>query len=121
MPDSSHRMMRSGSASRSGAWTRSFGRTRDTARSGVNGYGVIMPHPTSIRFDKATVDRLDEIAAATGSTRAAVIRDAVAQFLDRDARFCRMVQQGLDAVREGRVVSHADAKARMRALGITLK
>ena len=80
-----------------------------------------MPHSTSIRFDKATVDRLDEIAAATGSTRAAVIRDAVAQFLDRDARFCRMVQQGLDAVREGRVVSHADAKARMRALGITLE
>ncbi|MDR3045350.1 MAG: ribbon-helix-helix domain-containing protein, partial [Desulfovibrio sp.] len=53
-----------------------------------------MPHSTSIRFDKATEDRLDEIATATGSTRAAVIKDAVAQFLDRDARFCRMVRQG---------------------------
>jgi len=46
-----------------------------------------MQHSMSIRFDKATVDRLDEIATATGSTRAAVIKDAVAQFLDCDARF----------------------------------
>ncbi|WMW64683.1 ribbon-helix-helix protein, CopG family [Nitratidesulfovibrio liaohensis] len=80
-----------------------------------------MQHPTTIRLDQDTVIRLDEIAAATDSTRAAVIKEAVEQFLAYDAWFRLKVKQGLDAAREGRVVSHDEAKDRMRTLGIALE
>ena len=58
------------------------------------------------------------MTAATDSTRAAVIKEAVAQYLEYDAWFRAKVRQGLDAARAGQVVSHEEAKQRMRALGI---
>lgn len=77
-----------------------------------------MQSPTTIRLDQDTLARLDEVAAATDSTRAAVIKEAVAQYLEYDAWFRAKVRQGLDAARAGQVVSHEEAKQRMRALGI---
>ena len=42
----------------------------------------------------------------------------VARYLEYDAWLRARVRQGLDAARAGQVVSHDEAKKRMRALGI---
>lgn len=77
-----------------------------------------MPNPTTIRLDQDTLARLDELAAATDNSRAAIIKEAVARYLEYDAWLRARVRQGLDAARAGQVVSHDEAKKRMRALGI---
>ncbi|WCB47271.1 CopG family ribbon-helix-helix protein [Nitratidesulfovibrio vulgaris] len=74
--------------------------------------------PTTIRLDDDTLARLDAVAASSSSTRSAVIKDAVEQYLEYDAWFRQQVAVGQQASRNGDVVAHDEAKARIRALGV---
>jgi predicted transcriptional regulator len=74
--------------------------------------------PTTIRLDEDTLARLDAVAASSSSTRSAVIKDAVEQYLEYDAWFRQQVAVGQQASRNGDVVAHDEAKARIRALGV---
>ena len=79
-----------------------------------------MPQVTSVRFDKNTLDLLDGIAKNQDRPRSWVIKEAVAQYLDYETWFADQVQKGIEAVKNGEVVSHAEAKVRIRALGVEI-
>lgn len=73
---------------------------------------------TTVRFEQDTLDQLDQLAQSLGRPRAWVIKDAVARYLEHETWFRQEVQKGLDAVAAGEVVSHDEAKARIRKLGV---
>lgn len=79
-----------------------------------------MQQVTSVRFDKNTLDQLDGIAKNQDRPRSWVIKEAVAQYLDYETWFAEQVQKGIEAVKNGDVVSHAEAKDRVRALGVEI-
>lgn len=60
-----------------------------------------MPAPTTIRLDKSTMERLDKLADVLGRSRAWVIKEAVSQYLEREEKYFRGVQQGLGEARQG--------------------
>jgi predicted transcriptional regulator len=60
---------------------------------------------------------LDELAAAVGRPRSALIKEAVSRHLDYLAWYGGEVQKGLDDASAGRVKSHAQVKDRVRGLG----
>lgn len=71
----------------------------------------------STRFDADTLTRLDEVAAAVGRPRSALIKEAVTRYLDYLAWYGDEVQKGLDDVAAGRMKNHAQVKDRVRGLG----
>lgn len=75
---------------------------------------------TSVRFDKKTLDTLDGIAKNQDRPRSWLIKEAVAQYLDYETWFAAQVQEGIEAVKRGQVVSHAEAKDRIRSLGVAI-
>ena len=79
-----------------------------------------MQQVTSVRFDKNTLDQLDDIAKNLDRPRSWVIKKAVAQYLDYETWFAAQVQEGIEAVKCGQVVSHAEAKERIRSLGVAI-
>ncbi len=54
-----------------------------------------MGKATSVRFDEATIGRLDELARSRGSSRSEVIEDAVLRLLEYNDWFTAAVEQGL--------------------------
>jgi predicted transcriptional regulator len=75
---------------------------------------------TSVRFDKTTLDKLDGLAKNQDRPRSWLIKEAVKQYLDYETWFAGQVQEGIEAVKRGQVVSHAEAKERIRALGVAI-
>ncbi|MGE4505159.1 MAG: CopG family ribbon-helix-helix protein [Desulfovibrionaceae bacterium] len=75
---------------------------------------------TSVRFSKSILEQLDGIAKQQDRSRSWVIKEAVRQYLDYEAWFAERVREGVEAVERGDVVSHADAKERIRSLGVTI-
>jgi predicted transcriptional regulator len=71
----------------------------------------------SARFDAETLDRLDEIAKGLGKSRTAVIKDAVANYLDYDFWFREQVAKGLADLDAGKTVTHEQMKNTVRELG----
>ena len=77
-----------------------------------------MQQTISMRFDDDTLARLDELAGNMERPRSALIKEAVAHYLDYVTQFSAEVQKGLDDVEAGRVISHEEMKSRIRTLGI---
>lgn len=73
---------------------------------------------TTVRFDQETLGQLDGLAASLGRPRAWVVKEAVKKYLEYETWFRREVQEGLDAVAQGRTVSHEAVKESVRAMGI---
>jgi predicted transcriptional regulator len=71
----------------------------------------------SFRADAAKIDELDELAAAQDRTRSYVINVAIRNYIELHAYQDALVRQGLDEMREGRVVGHEEVLRRLRKTG----
>ncbi|TIH18500.1 toxin-antitoxin system antitoxin subunit [Marinifilum sp. JC120] len=78
-----------------------------------------MPH-TSIEFDQTILGQIDGLAKTKDKSRDWVIQEAIAKYLSYETWFAQQVQEGIDAVKNGKVISHEDAKDRIRNLGIEI-
>lgn len=77
---------------------------------------------TQVSLDPARLARLDAIASARSTTREAVIDLAIDAFLEQetadaayDRWFRRKVEAGLQAIREGKVLSREEVEVRAEA------
>ena len=70
---------------------------------------------TSIRLDDATLDQIDRLAEAMDRPRAWLMAYAIKQYVEREQRIIREVDNGIQAADEGRLLDHDDVKARWEA------
>lgn len=70
---------------------------------------------TSVRLDEETLQRIGQMAEAMDRPRAWLMAQAIKQFVDREAWFVDEVEQGIEAADEGRLIDHADVKAKWEA------
>jgi predicted transcriptional regulator len=85
-----------------------------------NTQGVAMQLATTVRFDPETRELLDKIAEQIDRPRAWIIKEAVAQYLEREIWYLAEVQKGIDDAGAGRVISHAEVAARLKAKGFNV-
>lgn len=67
----------------------------------------------SFRADARKIDKLDSIAAAQDRPRSYLINEAISNYIDLQAYQDALVQNGLDEMREGHVVSHSEVVKRL--------
>jgi len=70
---------------------------------------------TSVRLDDKTLDKVGQMAVAMDRPRAWLMAHAIKQFVEREERFIQEVEKGILAADDGRLVSHADVKAKWEA------
>ena len=69
-----------------------------------------MAEQFSLRLPKGMKDRLQELADATGRTKAFLAQDAIERYLELESWQIKAIQDGIRAVDEGKVVSYEDVK-----------
>jgi predicted transcriptional regulator len=69
-----------------------------------------MAEQFSLRLPKGTKDRLQELADATGRTKAFLAQDAIERYLEMEAWQINAIQEGIKAVDNGDVVQYNDIK-----------
>ena len=69
-----------------------------------------MTEQFSLRLPKGTKDRLQELADATGRTKAFLAQDAIERYLELESWQIKAIQEGLKAVDEGKIVSLENIK-----------
>lgn len=79
-----------------------------------------MTHTTSIRLQDETLEAVDKIASALNRPRAFVLKEAVSQYVQREQALIADIEEGLQAVREGRTAPHSAVVERMRAKGFNV-
>ncbi len=79
-----------------------------------------MQAATTVRFDPEIRDQLDKMAEQIDRPRAWIIKEAVAQYLEREAWYLAEVQKGLDDAEAGRMISHEEMGAQLRARGFNV-
>ncbi len=80
----------------------------------------MQPATTTVRLDPEVRERLDSMAAQMDRPRAWIIKEAVNQYLEREAWYRAEVQKGIDAAEAGRVISHEDMGRRLKARGFNV-
>ena len=70
---------------------------------------------TSVRLDDETLRRVGEMAQAMDRPRAWLMAEAIKQYVAREEWFSLEVEKGLAAADEGRLLDHADVKAKWEA------
>lgn len=70
---------------------------------------------TSVRLDEKTLKQVGQMAKAMDRPRAWLMAQAIKQYVDREQRFMEDVKIGIAAADKGRLVDHADVKARWEA------
>ena len=75
---------------------------------------------TTVRFDPDIRERLDMMAEQMDRPRAWIIKEAVAQYLERETWYLAEVQKGIDAAEAGRVISHEEMARRLKARGFNV-
>ena len=75
---------------------------------------------TTARFDPEIREQLDKMAEQMDRPRAWIIKEAVAQYLERETWYLAEVQKGIDDVEAGRVISHDEMAARLKAKGFNV-
>jgi len=70
---------------------------------------------TSVRLDDETLKRVGQMAEAMDRPRAWLMAEAIKQYVDREEWFIHEVEKGVKAADEGRLVEHADVKAKWEA------
>jgi predicted transcriptional regulator len=71
----------------------------------------------SFRAIAKKIDTLDSLAAAQDRSRSYLINEAIANYIDLHAYQDALVQNGLEEMRKGRVVSHAEVVKRLKKTG----
>lgn len=69
-----------------------------------------MAEQFSLRLPKGTKDRLQELADATGRTKAFLAQDAIERYIELESWQIKAIQDGIKAVNDGQVVSEQDIK-----------
>lgn len=69
-----------------------------------------MAEQFSLRLPKGTKDRLQELADATGRTKAFLAQDAIEKYIELESWQIKAIQDGIKAVNDGQVVSEQDIK-----------
>ncbi len=69
-----------------------------------------MAEQFSLRLPKGTKERLQQLADATGRTKAFLAQDAIEKYLDLEAWQIASIQEGIKAADEGQVVAYKDIK-----------
>jgi predicted transcriptional regulator len=64
----------------------------------------------SFRIPSDTVESLDELAEIMDRDRSHVLNEAVENYLRLNEHHIKLIQKGLRAAKEGKLVSHADVK-----------
>lgn len=67
---------------------------------------------TSVTLDDETLKRVGQVAEAMGRPREWLMAEAIKLYVAREGRFVLEVGQGIQAADEGRLIDHADVKAR---------
>lgn len=75
---------------------------------------------TTVRFDPEIREQLDKIAERMDRPRAWIIKEAVAQYLERETWYLAEVQKGMDDAEAGRAISHEEMGARLKAKGFNV-
>ena len=75
---------------------------------------------TTVRFDPEVREQLDNMAKRLDRPRAWIIKEAVAQYLERETWYLAEVQKGIDDAEAGRVISHEEMGARLNAKGFNV-
>ncbi len=70
---------------------------------------------TSVRLDDETLQRIGQMAESMDRPRAWLMAHAIKQYVEREEWFIREVEKGIKAAEEGRLVDHADVKAKWEA------
>lgn len=77
---------------------------------------IAMPlKATSVRLDNDTLTRVGQMAEAMNRPRAWLMAEAIKQYVAREEWFIREVEKGVKAADEGRLIDHADIKAKWEA------
>lgn len=69
-----------------------------------------MAEQFSLRLPKGTKDRLQELADATGRTKAFLAQDAIERYLELESWQIKAIQNGIKNADEGEIVSFEDVK-----------
>ena len=69
-----------------------------------------MTEQFSLRLPKGTKDRLQELADATGRTKAFLAQDAIERYLELESWQIQAIQEGVKAVDDGKIVSYKEIK-----------
>ncbi|HCB10725.1 MAG TPA: CopG family transcriptional regulator [Cyanobacteria bacterium UBA11991] len=69
-----------------------------------------MAEQFSLRLPKGTKERLQQLANATGRTKAFLAQDAIEKYLELEAWQIQAIQDGIKSVDNGQVVSYEDIK-----------
>ena len=75
---------------------------------------------TTVRFEPEIREQLDKMAEQIDRPRAWIIKEAVAQYLERETWYLAEVQKGIDDLEAGREISHEEVGARLRAKGFNV-
>jgi predicted transcriptional regulator len=75
---------------------------------------------TTVRFDPEIREQLDKIAGQMDRPRAWIIKEAVAQYLERETWYLAEVQKGIDDLEAGRDIGHDEMAARLKAKGFNV-
>ncbi|MFL0798671.1 MAG: ribbon-helix-helix protein, CopG family [Cellvibrionaceae bacterium] len=70
---------------------------------------------TSVRLDDDTLQRIGQMAEALDRPRAWLMAEAIKQYVAREEWFIHEVEKGVKAAAEGRLMDHADIKAKWEA------
>lgn len=65
----------------------------------------------SLRISKDTKTRLEELAKATGRSKAFIAIEAIEKYCEIEAWQISAIQKGLKQAEEGEFISHTDLKA----------
>ena len=71
----------------------------------------------SFRADTEKIDALDSLAAAQDRPRSYLINEAITNYIELHAYQDALVRNGLEDMRKGRVVSHAEVVKRLKRTG----
>lgn len=79
-----------------------------------------MRQATTIRLSDETLDCINFLADATNRSKSYLLQEAVEQYVQREKAVVDEIRQGLNAMNEGRTVTHKTVKERLRAKGFNV-
>jgi predicted transcriptional regulator len=81
--------------------------------------GVFMRQATTVRLTSETLDCINFLAEATSRSKSYILQEAVEQYVQREKSVIDDIRQGIDAMNEGRTLSHKLVQERLRAKGFS--
>ncbi len=75
----------------------------------------------TIRLPAATKKQLSKLAARTNRTKSWLAGEAISAYVARETEIVSGIERGLADMKQGRVVPHTDAMARLMASVATVK